>query len=215
MASSIADIRRDYSLSTFDVNDIAKNPMNQFSKWWDDATNANIDEVNAMTLVTVDGCYNPHARIVLLKGFNKKGFIFFSNYDSDKGKEIDYKIGAALVFFWKELERQVRVEGNIEKISSAESDAYFQSRPYESKIAAWASPQSKKIKSRAVLEEKVEKMRAKFPDPNAVPRPKIWGGYIVEPEAIEFWQGRSNRLHDRIKYIRQLRNRWSISRLAP
>ncbi len=214
MNNSIADIRKEYILKSFDESDAATNPFVQFTKWWDEAMAAEIDEVNAMTLATVDGTYLPHARIVLLKGVSKKGFVFFTNYDSDKAKDMRAVPGAALLFFWKELERQVRIEGNIEKISDKDSDTYFQSRPYESKLGAWASPQSKKIKSRIVLEENFAKMKLKFPDPNAITRPKNWGGYIVEPYRIEFWQGRSNRLHDRILYEKMMRG-WSRKRLAP
>jgi pyridoxamine 5'-phosphate oxidase len=213
MNTSIADIRKDYKLASFDETDAAANPINQFTNWWNDATKSNIDEVNAMTLATVTPKNTPSARIVLLKGYDEKGFVFFSNYLSDKGKELSNNPTAALVFFWKELERQVRIEGVVEKVSEQESDEYFNSRPASSRIGAWASHQSAIIEYRQVIEQNVEKYTEAFGDDN-IPRPDHWGGYRVMPTLIEFWQGRSSRLHDRIQY-RKVEQAWIKERLAP
>jgi pyridoxamine 5'-phosphate oxidase len=184
-----------------------------------------IDEVNAMTLATANAAAVPAARIVLLKGYNPNGFIFFTNYESDKGKNLVQNPHAALVFFWKELERQIRIEGTVEKVSAEESDRYFNSRPASSRIGAWASPQSAVIENRMVIEQNVERYSSIFAN-DSIERPDHWGGYIVKPTSIEFWQGRSSRLHDRIKYT--LENSaynaatdtrsdapWKIERLAP
>jgi pyridoxamine 5'-phosphate oxidase len=215
MANSIADIRKDYMLKSFDESDAAANPFDQFTKWWDEAVNAEIDEVNAMTLATASIDAKPTARIVLLKGYTKEGFIFFTNYKSAKGQEISNNHNVALLFFWKELERQIRIEGIVEKISALDSDAYFNSRPGGSKIGAWASPQSEVIPNRTLLEKNIEDLTAKYPDENLVPRPDHWGGYIVKPNSIEFWQGRSSRLHDRIQYSLDNNGEWKRERLAP
>jgi pyridoxamine 5'-phosphate oxidase len=188
-------------------------PSDQFTNWWNDATKSNIDEVNAMTLATVTPKNTPSARIVLLKGYDEKGFVFFSNYLSDKGKELSNNPTAALVFFWKELERQVRIEGVVEKVSEQESDEYFNSRPASSRIGAWASHQSAIIEYRQVIEQNVEKYTEAFGGDN-IPRPDHWGGYRVMPTLIEFWQGRSSRLHDRIQY-RKVEQAWIKERLAP
>ena len=213
MNTSIADIRKDYKLASFDETDAAANPINQFTNWWNDATKSNIDEVNAMTLATVTPKNTPSARIVLLKGYDEKGFVFFSNYLSDKGKELSNNPTAALVFFWKELERQVRIEGVVEKVSEQESDEYFNSRSASSRIGAWASHQSAIIEYRQVIEQNVEKYTEAFGGDN-IPRPDHWGGYRVMPTLIEFWQGRSSRLHDRIQY-RKVEQAWIKERLAP
>jgi pyridoxamine 5'-phosphate oxidase len=213
MSKSIADIRKDYMLASFDEKDAANNPMEQFTTWWNDATNSNIDEVNAMTLATVTPNGTPTARIVLLKGYNETGFVFFTNYLSDKGKELANNPTAALVFFWKELERQIRIEGTVEKISNEENDAYFNSRPAGSKVGAWASHQSAVIEYRQVIEQNVQKYTEIFGTEN-IPRPDHWGGYKVMPNLIEFWQGRSSRLHDRIQY-RKDEQSWIKERLSP
>lgn len=210
----IADIRKDYRLKTLDESDVAKTPIVQFSKWWDEAMASDITEVNAMTLATVSPEGKPEARIVLLKGFDEKGFVFFTNYESDKGKEIAANPYAAIVFFWKELERQVRVEGTVEKVSAEESDIYFNSRPLGSRIGAWTSPQSHIIKSRIEIEDRLKINQEKFAG-NDVPRPAFWGGYRVLPTSIEFWQGRSSRLHDRLRYKKDIFNNWLLERLAP
>ncbi len=195
-------------------NDVSGNPITQFTRWWEDAVKSEIEEVNAMTLATATPNGLPSARIVLLKGFDERGFVFFTNYESHKGRELDHNPRACLVFFWKELERQVRIEGMVEKLAAAESDDYFQSRPPGSRIGAWASPQSQVISSREIIEQKVTELENKFADGN-IPRPEHWGGYLVKPVNIEFWQGRSNRLHDRIRYTHNGGGKWLIERLAP
>lgn len=212
----IADIRRDYCRAALDEAAAGDDPLIFFRKWFEEAERAQIDEVNAMTLTTVDTLGQPHARIVLLKGLDEKGFVFFTNYNSAKGKDLAGHPQAALLFFWKDLERQVRIEGVAEKISAAESDAYFFSRPPESRIGAWASPQSEIIESRSVLEENEQKYRGQFPDNNHIPRPEHWGGFRIIPTRIEFWQGRSSRLHDRIVFLRKdTAAAWERYRLAP
>lgn len=213
MTQSIADIRKDYKLKSLMEEDVADDPIAQFTKWWGEAVNSKIEEVNAMALATVTPDGTPSARIVLLKGLTSEGFLFFTNYLSNKGKELAENPKAALVFFWKELERQVRIEGTAEKVSEAESEAYFSSRPVASKIGAWASAQSTPITGRNVIEENVMKFKAQFGEEN-IPKPPHWGGYIVKPMKVEFWQGRSSRLHDRILYSKQ-NEKWKIERLAP
>jgi pyridoxamine 5'-phosphate oxidase len=210
---NIADIRKDYKLQTLLEADVATDPFVQFGKWWYEAINSAIDEVNAMTLATVDKNNIPSARIVLLKGYDKNGFVFFTNYQSHKGEQLLQNPNACLVFFWKELERQIRITGTVEKISGEESDAYFSSRPAGSRIGAWASPQSSVIANRTVIEEKSKELEKQFGN-NTIPRPPHWGGYIVKPIQIEFWQGRASRLHDRIQYTLQ-EGSWIIERLAP
>lgn len=209
----ISSIRKDYQLQSLSEQDVAADPFDQFAQWWDQAVKSEIDEVNAMTLATVDHHNRPSARIVLLKDFNPSGFVFYTNYESDKGKQIQHNPNAALVFFWKELERQVRIEGICEKLSSSESDAYFKSRPIGSRIGASASPQSRVIADRSILTEKVTALEKQFPT-GEIPRPEHWGGFRLIPATIEFWQGRRSRLHDRIKYLRS-GGAWSIVRLAP
>ena len=213
MKKTISDIRREYSLRSLDENDIAEDAIEQFSRWWDDASNSEIPEVNAMTLATSNREGQPSARIVLLKGFDEKGFVFFTNYESNKGRELDENPNAALVFFWKEIERQVRIEGRAAKISAQESDEYFSSRPEGSRLAAWASPQSRIIGNRQVLETNFERYTIEFI--NSIPRPPHWGGYRVMPWRLEFWQGRINRLHDRIQYTKTADGSWKVDRLAP
>ena len=210
---SIGEIRKDYLKSSLSENDVAIDPFTQFSKWWEEAINAHIEEVNAMTLATSTPDGYPSARIVLLKGFDQNGFVFFTNYTSRKGKEIEENPHVALLFFWKELERQVRIVGEIKKLDVAASDAYFNSRPEGSKIGAWASQQSEAIESREIMEERVSAIEEKFKSIE-IYRPDFWGGYIVAPTSIEFWQGRSSRLHDRILYTKK-EVHWDIQRLAP
>ena len=210
---SISSIRKDYQLRSLSESDVHASPVVQFSQWWDEALKSEIDEVNAMTLSTITAAGRPSARIVLLKGFDEKGFVFYTNYESDKGQQLDANPYASLVFFWKELERQVRIEGKCERVSSEESDEYFYSRPLGSKLGAWASPQSKVIEGRQILDKNAAELQKQFAT-GEVPRPPHWGGYRVVAESIEFWQGRSNRLHDRIKYINQ-HGAWKIDRLAP
>ena len=225
MSNAIADIRKDYKLASLEEADVASNPIDQFTRWWNEAVASQIDEVNAMTLATVNAAGVPAARIVLLKGYNPEGFIFFTNYESDKGKNLAQNPNAALVFFWKELERQIRIEGTVQKVSAEESDRYFNSRPASSRIGAWASPQSAVIENRLVIEQNVERYTSIFAN-DSIERPDHWGGYIVKPTSIEFWQGRSSRLHDRIRYKLQTSDynaatdtrtdaNWKIERLAP
>lgn len=210
---SIADIRKDYQLKSLSEHEVDQNPFTQFSVWWNEAVQSEIDEVNAMALSTVTSVGKPSSRIVLLKGYDEQGFVFFTNYSSDKGQQLAQNNFAALLFFWKELERQVRIEGVVSKVSEEESDAYFNSRPLGSRLGAWASPQSQKISDREVLNKELTKFTEQFDQEN-IPRPAHWGGYRVRPNRIEFWQGRSNRLHDRILY-EQDNDNWQISRLAP
>jgi len=225
MSNEIADIRKDYKLASLEEADVAANPIDQFTRWWNEAVASQIDEVNAMTLATANAAGVPAARIVLLKGYNSNGFIFFTNYESDKGKNLAQNPHAAIVFFWKELERQIRIEGTVEKVSAEESDRYFNSRPASSRIGAWASPQSAVIENRMVIEQNVERYSSIFAN-DSIERPDHWGGYIVKPTSIEFWQGRSSRLHDRIKYTLEnsaynaatdtrTQLNWKIERLAP
>lgn len=213
MNKNISGIRKDYQLQSLLEADIAADPFTQFNHWWDDAVKSELDEVNAMALATASLTGIPAARIVLLKSFSDTGFVFFTNYNSHKGSELAENPFAALVFFWKELERQVRIEGSIEKVSSQESDDYFYSRPAGSRIGAWASPQSTVIENRNLLEENVKIFSEKFGE--EIPRPTHWGGYRVIPNVIEFWQGRSSRMHDRICYRKELDGNWVIERLAP
>lgn len=212
--SSIADIRKDYKLKSLSENDVAADPIEQFGRWWNEAVQSELEEVNAMTLATTTANGRPAARIVLLKDYNEEGFVFFTNYDSHKGEEMKDNPHAALVFFWAALERQVRIEGTVEKVPAEESDAYFVSRPRGSRIGAWASPQSKVISNREVVEKNVTAMEQQFGEGD-IPRPQHWGGYRVKPLLIEFWQGRPSRLHDRILYTADEAGKWKIERLAP
>lgn len=211
--SSIADIRTSYQKKTLGEKNVVDDPVAQFQIWWDEALASNAEEVNAMTLATASKEGRPSARTVLLKGIHKNGFVFFTNYESRKGEEIAENPQVALLFFWKELERQVRVEGRIEKIDAAESDEYFNSRPIESRMGAWASPQSKVIPDRKFLEKKEKQIEREFAN-KAIPRPQNWGGYIVIPDTMEYWQGRPGRLHDRILYTFD-GTVWKKERLAP
>jgi pyridoxamine 5'-phosphate oxidase len=208
--SSIAEIRKDYILKSFNESDADPNAIRQFDKWWQEALSSNIPEVNAMTLATSSADGVPSARIVLLKAYNDNGFVFFTNYDSYKSQQLAANPRACLVFFWKELERQVRITGIIGRTDEKTSDDYFNSRPEMSKISAMASPQSQVIESRTWLENEV----AKIIKSGSIKRPSNWGGYLVRPITIEFWQGRSNRLHDRIQYSLE-GSGWKMERLAP
>lgn len=211
-SKNIADIRKDYQLSALDEQATGDDPLVFFHKWFTEAETSRIHEVNAMTLATVDEIGKPHARIVLLKGLDEKGFIFFTNYNSAKGKQIETNSNAAIVFFWHELERQVRIEGVLEKITDEDSDTYFNSRPESSKIGAWSSPQSQVIPDRSILDSNYKEFESKFS--NIIPRPPHWGGYRLVPNAIEFWQGRSSRMHDRILFT-STGSGWQKCRLAP
>jgi pyridoxamine 5'-phosphate oxidase len=211
---SIADMRKEYSRQSLDAGDVLQNPMLQFEKWFDEATQSQLPEPNAMHLATVSPEGKPVGRIVLLKGIEQKAFLFFTNYESRKGKELAHTPWAALTFFWIELERQVRIEGEVRKVSPEKSTEYFHSRPRGSQIGAWVSPQSKVIPGRVFLENRQEELMKRF-EGKEVPRPEHWGGYAVQPQSIEFWQGRPSRLHDRIRYTKTSENRWIIERLAP
>ncbi|MFT3979467.1 MAG: pyridoxamine 5'-phosphate oxidase [Ferruginibacter sp.] len=212
--SAVADIRKEYRQKMLSEQDVAGDPFTQFDRWWADALASEIDEVNAMTLATAGADGRPSARIVLLKGYDVNGFVFFTNYNSHKALQVKENPFVSLCFFWKELERQVRIEGTIEKLPAADSDAYFQSRPAGSRIGAWASPQSNVIASRDEIENNVKKLEEKYASGN-IERPPHWGGYLVKPVLVEFWQGRPSRLHDRIQYTIAEEGGWIIERLAP
>lgn len=212
--NEISGMRKVYRLGTLTENEANADPLKQFESWWQQAIEAKTDEPNAMTLATCSASGKPSARIVLLKEIKQNGFVFFTNYESRKGKEISGNSFVALLFFWKELERQVRIEGTVKKISAGESDDYFSVRPRESQIGAWSSPQSTVIENAAFLQENVKKYTRQF-EGSEVPRPGFWGGFLVEPYKIEFWQGRSGRLHDRLLYSISENKEWTIQRLAP
>jgi len=214
MNERTAEMRKEYTQKALMESGIDADPIRQFNIWWQDAVEAKIIEVNAMTLATASADGVPSARTVLMKGFSNKGFIFFTNYNSFKGQQLSENPKACLVFFWKELERQVRITGIVEKTSIEESDAYFESRPKASQVGAVTSPQSQVIESRQWLDEKYKQAFDEF-DNTTVQRPSHWGGYIVRPVIIEFWQGRPGRLHDRIQYTLLEDGGWKIERLAP
>ncbi|WP_113635393.1 pyridoxamine 5'-phosphate oxidase [Nubsella zeaxanthinifaciens] len=210
---TIQNLRQEYKSAELNEQDVIKNPIAQFEKWFTDAMSAQLYEPNVMTLATADKSGRPNARIVLLKGVDEEGFSFYTNYLSQKGKEIKKNPYACLVFFWAELERQVRIEGRIEKLDKETSEQYFHSRPTGSQIGAIASPQSQVIESRNNLELKVQELTQQY-EGKPIPKPAHWGGYIVKPTSIEFWQGRPSRLHDRIKFT-LVNGSWKIERLAP
>jgi pyridoxamine 5'-phosphate oxidase len=194
--------------------EVAPNPFQEFRMWLDQALAAQLPQPLGMTLATADTEGNPSARMVLLRGFDETGFVFYTNYDSRKGRELAANPKAALVFYWPELDRQIRIEGRVEPVSAEESDAYFQSRPRGSKLGAWASPQSQIIPNREILERRMEELMAKYLE-DEVPRPPHWGGFRVIPHTIEFWQGQLNRLHDRLRYRQSEQGNWIIERLGP
>ena len=218
MKNKIADLRRDYQFRTLNITDVSPDPFIQFKKWFDEALKIANEiqnfEANAMTLCTATPDGKPSARIVLLKGFDEKGFIFYTNYESKKAQEIETNPNVALVFHWHGLERQIRIEGEAKRIKTSLSNEYYNSRPRKSRLGAWASPQSQVIPDRQILEQNMEQLQIKYGDDETIPRPSHWGGYRVVPSVIEFWQGRSNRLHDRIMYEKN-KNAWKIQRLAP
>jgi pyridoxamine 5'-phosphate oxidase len=211
---SISEIRKEYTKASLDVKGVAQNPVEQFNAWFNEALKAEVPEPNAMTLSTVDGHGKPSARIVLLKGVERDRFLFYTNHQSQKGKELDANPACALTFFWPELERQVRVSGLASRIDAKIAEAYFQSRPRGSQIGAWASPQSSVIKNRELLEDRVMEIEKRFEGKDVLPKPHQWGGYEIVPFEIEFWQGRASRLHDRIVYYMK-EGKWLIHRLAP
>ena len=210
--TTLADLRKDYMLASLDETGVAATPLEQFDKWFKEALDAKLPEPNAMTLATCDAQARPSARIVLVKSYDERGFVFFTNYESHKGQELTANNRAALLFFWPELERQIRIQGRVEKVSAAMSDDYYRSRPLASRIGAWASPQSQVLPSRTALEARVSAFEAEYGE--NPPRPATWGGYRVVPQVLEFWQGRGDRLHDRIQY-RLNNGKWKIERLAP
>ncbi len=214
MDKTVADLRKDYTLHGLSESEASPNPFIQFQKWFDQALAAQLPEPNAMTIATTTADGKPSARMVLLKDFDERGFVFFTNYNSYKGQELAENPQAALVFWWAELERQVRICGRVEKVSQTESDAYFYSRPLNSRLGAWASDQSQVIPSREVLQQRLQELQMKYEN-QEVPRPPHWGGLRVIPTEIEFWQGRPSRLHDRLLYTPLDKGTWKIQRLSP
>ena len=209
---ALSDIRKSYEVGALNEAEIAADPVEQFQKWLDEALDADIMEATAMTLATADAAGRPSTRTVLLKDVGKNGFVFYSNYESRKGKELAANPHAALNFYWDVLERQVRIEGQVSKLSREASESYFHSRPRGSQLGALASNQSEVIENREVLEERVQTLDKKYPD--EIPLPDDWGGYALTPEVVEFWQGRPNRVHDRLRYVRKGEG-WGLKRLSP
>jgi len=213
LARNVADLRKEYTRAGLTESDVAPDPVEQFRRWFDEALEADLHEPNAFVLATATRDGRPSARVVLLKGLDERGFVFYTNYEGRKGRELEENPRAALLFYWGELERQVRIEGTVSRVSEEESDAYYASRPRGSRLGAWASEQSRVVEGREVLESRIGDLEAEY-EGREVPRPPFWGGYRVNPAAIEFWQGRENRLHDRIVYRRES-GRWKTERLQP
>jgi pyridoxamine 5'-phosphate oxidase len=214
-ALSLAALREDYRRAVLDEANCDSNPIEQFAKWFKEAKAADLKEPNAMTLATATLAARPSARIVLLKEVSEAGFFFYTNYGSQKGRECETNPQVALTFYWAELERQVRVEGTVRRVAPDKSEEYFRSRPRGSRIGAWVSNQSESIENRAVLDKRLAELEVRFAGSDDIPPPDYWGGYCVRPERIEFWQGRSNRLHDRILYAKDEKQGWTIGRLSP
>lgn len=216
MSSSLAALRQEYALGALNETDVDPDPLRQFQRWLDEAIKAELPEPNALTLATADRTGRPFARVVLLKDCDANGFMFYTNYRSDKGQQLAENPHAALVFLWLELERQVRVEGIVSKVSSAESEAYFRTRPRESRLGALASRQSQIVADRQTLDDRYQQLAAQYPDDDDnIPMPNQWGGYRVKPEMLEFWQGRHGRMHDRLRYRWQKDSGWWLERLEP
>ncbi len=213
MARNVADLRKEYTRAGLAESDVDPEPVEQFRRWFDEALAAGLHEPNAMIVATASPDGLPSARVVLLKGFDRRGFVFYTNYEGRKGRELEENPRAALLFYWGELERQVRIEGIASRVSGEESDAYYAGRPRGSRLGALASEQSRVVESREVLEGRIRNLEAEY-EGRDVPRPAFWGGYRVEPEAMEFWQGRENRLHDRLVYRRGEMG-WKMERLQP
>lgn len=213
----LENLRQDYSLMSLDETEVFENPIRQFQKWFEEAQKAGEQEPNMVIIATATKEGVPSARVLLLKGVDEEGFRFYTNYNSHKGKELEENPNVSMVFIWQSVQRQVRIQGMVDKLPEAISTAYFQSRPKDSQIGAAASPQSQVIKDRSVLEDKVKELNNEYADKSVLPKPLEWGGYLVKPYQIEFWQGRSNRLHDRLRYtITELNpKKWTIERLAP
>jgi len=214
MDKTVADLRKDYTFQGLSETDAEENPFRQFQSWFTQALSAQLPEPNAMTVATVNDKGQPRARMVLLKDFDERGFVFYTNYNSHKGQDIVANPHAAIVFWWAELERQVRISGRVDFLSDQESDEYFHSRPVNSQLGAWTSDQSQVIPSRDVLEQRLLELQHKYEN-QQIPRPSHWGGLRVIPAEIEFWQGRPSRLHDRLLYRRQADESWQIVRLSP
>ena len=213
MPISVADLRREYARARLDEANVSRDPITEFARWFEEAVKAEVQEPNAMTLATAGPDGTPSARIVLLKGFDQRGFVFFTDFRSQKGRQLERNARAALVFYWPELERQIRITGATATVGREESEAYFRSRPRGSRISAWVSHQSQVIENRKQLEDRVPEVELKYPG-DEVPLPPYWGGFRVTPSSVEFWQGRTSRLHDRIRYLRD-GERWRIERLSP
>ena len=211
--TDLQGLRKEYKKAGLHEADLAPGPMDQFRRWFDEALAANLHEPNAMTVATATPDGRPSARVVLLKGFDEHGFVFYTNYEGRKGRELAENPYCALIFYWGELERQVRVEGRASRVPGEESDAYYGSRPLGSRLGAWASAQSREVEGRTALEERLRGLEAEH-EGREVTRPPFWGGYRVEPETVEFWQGRENRLHDRLVY-RRSSDGWQVARLQP
>lgn len=214
MSKSLAELRQEYALGTLNKVNVDPDPLQQFQRWLAAAISAQLPEPNAMTLATADRTGRPYARVVLLKECDANGFVFFTHYHSDKGRQLAENPHAALVFLWLALERQVRIEGTVSQVSSTESEAYFRTRPRENRLGALVSRQSQVIVNRQILDERFQQVEAQYPDDN-IPMPHHWGGYRLWPEMLEFWQGRHGRMHDRLRYRRQANNDWLLERLEP